>query len=271
MKISIVTINYNNLEGLKKTIESVFSQTFKDVEYIVIDGGSSDGGKEYLDSLPRERFASIVSEPDGGLYDAMNKGISHSSGDYVIFMNSGDVFFDDLTLEKIFSKNKYDSDVLYGSTLYGYEDGYVLRKPRELSVLERELPFCHQAVFVKGDLIRNRKFDLQYRFISDYDMLYHFWKGDKQFEEIPQIVAIYDASGVSASKKNSWRIYEERCLIHGLKPSKTQFRIAQAKGNLKGLLRTLIPGKVRDKLLGRNPGELEKYELTDFKSFKSNC
>lgn len=90
MKISIITINYNNIEGLKQTVESVLSQTYIDKEYIVIDGGSKDGAVDFLKS--QNKITYWVSEKDGGLYNAMNKGIRKLSGDYVIFMNSGDVF-----------------------------------------------------------------------------------------------------------------------------------------------------------------------------------
>lgn len=97
-KISIITISYNNLEGLKRTVHSVLSQSYKDYEYIVVDGGSNDGSKEYLEANSAH-ITRWVSEPDKGIYNAMNKGIAMATGKYCIFMNSGDHFFSATTLE----------------------------------------------------------------------------------------------------------------------------------------------------------------------------
>ena len=94
MKVSVITINYNNRDGLERTIESVVNQTFKDFEYIIIDGNSSDGSKELFLSYKDKYSIRGVSEPDQGLYNAMNKGVDMAQGDYCIFMNSGDAFFD---------------------------------------------------------------------------------------------------------------------------------------------------------------------------------
>ena len=101
MKLSVITINFNNRDGLRKTIESVVNQTFKDFEYIIIDGGSTDGSvdviKEYAD-----RIDYWVSEPDKGIYNAMNKGIDVAKGEYCIFMNSGDCFYVNDVYENVF-------------------------------------------------------------------------------------------------------------------------------------------------------------------------
>ena len=102
MKLSIITINYNNLAGLQKTIESVVSQTFRDFEWIVIDGGSVDGSRELIERYANS-FSYWVSEPDKGIYNAMNKGIVVAKGDYLLFLNSGDWLCDEMALERSFS------------------------------------------------------------------------------------------------------------------------------------------------------------------------
>ena len=104
MKVSIITISYNNLEGLKKTYDSISRQTFCDYEWIVIDGGSVDGTKAVLKEHEHE-LSFWCSEPDKGVYNAQNKGTEHANGEYCIYMNSGDSFFADDTLEKIFEKH----------------------------------------------------------------------------------------------------------------------------------------------------------------------
>ena len=112
-KLSIITINYNNLEGLKKTFESVFMQTYQDFEYIVIDGGSTDGSKEYI-AENADKINYWVSEPDKGVYHAMNKGIMKANGEYLLFINSGDELFENNTIEKSLS-NLHTEEIIAGN------------------------------------------------------------------------------------------------------------------------------------------------------------
>lgn len=112
MKLSIITVNLNNKDGLQKTIDSVISQTFKDFEWLVIDGGSVDGSKELIEKYS-DQICYWVSEPDKGIYNAMNKGIKQAKGEYVLFLNSGDYLFSIDVLQKIFSFNN-SSDIIYG-------------------------------------------------------------------------------------------------------------------------------------------------------------
>src|ERR1035437_595442 len=103
-KLSIITVNLSNATGLRKTIESVISQTFTDYEYLIIDGGSTDGSLDIIKEFA-DRMSYWVSEPDGGIYNAMNKGIAWATGDWIIFMNSGDVFRNIEVLENVFNRN----------------------------------------------------------------------------------------------------------------------------------------------------------------------
>ena len=112
-KISIVTINYNNPSGLKKTIESVVNQTWKNFEYIIIDGGSTNGDVDIIKSFDNQ-IDYWVSEPDKGIYNAMNKGIKKATGDFIIFINSGDNFTNSSVLEEVQSKLTSDFDIYYG-------------------------------------------------------------------------------------------------------------------------------------------------------------
>ncbi|HMK06596.1 MAG TPA: glycosyltransferase, partial [Flavobacterium sp.] len=116
-KISIITINYNESEGLKKTIESVISQTFRDYEFIVIDGNSSDGSKDVIAQY-NDKITYALSEPDSGIYNAMNKGIRAAKGDYVFFLNSGDRFLETHTLEKSDQLIDGKYDICYGNQTY---------------------------------------------------------------------------------------------------------------------------------------------------------
>lgn len=121
MKLSIITVNLNNLEGLKKTYDSVVCQTFTDYEWLVIDGGSTDGSREFIEQH-QDKFAYWCSEPDKGIYNAMNKGIVRAKGEYLNFMNSGDCFACEETVAEVFGKNR-TADILYGYSFYGSRDG----------------------------------------------------------------------------------------------------------------------------------------------------
>ncbi|GHU81677.1 glycosyl transferase [Bacteroidia bacterium] len=128
MKLSIITINYNNREGLKKTIESVVSQTFRDYEYIIIDGGSTDGSVEII-KQHADQITYWISEPDKGIYDAMNKGIRQSKGEYCQFLNSGDRLYSNTVLSAVFQED-YAEDLVTGNVIEQYKHKTVLRKGR---------------------------------------------------------------------------------------------------------------------------------------------
>jgi glycosyltransferase involved in cell wall biosynthesis len=136
MKYSIITVNFNNKEGLRKTIESVIHQTFRDYEFIVIDGGSTDGSTDIL----REYDTHInywVSEPDGGIYQGMNKGIKIAAGEYLNFMNSGDCFYDPDILEKV-SRYKSEADFIVGKDYHYNEEthqGHVSIQPPRTTMI----------------------------------------------------------------------------------------------------------------------------------------
>lgn len=262
MKISVITINYNNIEGLKTTIQSVSGQKDVHLEYIIVDGNSTDGAQDYLKTVYDQGVISkLVSEPDKGLYDAMNKGLELATGDYILFMNSGDCFFDDYVLSNIeFSlEDKYD--VIYGKALYGYNDGYVLRSPQPLSTISKELPFCHQASLVRTSLAKCLKFDLNLRFIADYNMFYSIWRQGGSFKEINDIIAIYDATGMSANKKNARTIYEEGCYVHNTRPTHICFLLRQTTAILKSFTRLAIPTCLRNLILNRPSDSLRKHNL----------
>ena len=166
MKYSIITINYNNKEGLERTIKSVLGQTWQNYEYIIIDGGSTDGSvdviKEYASHIDY-----WVSEPDGGRYPAMNKGIKQATGDYLNFMNSGDTFHSASVLEDITNMN-YDEDIITGG-FYDLEKGIkhiiIPQKVTLLTMLKNT--FNHQATFYKKELFQKRLYDENYIIQSD--------------------------------------------------------------------------------------------------------
>ena len=256
MKISIITINYNNIDGLKATFESVISQTYIDKEFIVIDGGSTDGAREYLNTHSLN-MVYWCCEKDKGLYDAMNKGIRKSTGDYLIFMNSGDRFFNENVLSDIFDQGMYTEDVLYGSTVYEYNGKGVLRHPRTVEVLAKELPWCHQSTFVKGDVMRKIMYDTRYKIIADYAFFYKLWNEHYSFRLINKIVAIYDTTGMSADSSRSKQIFSERCMIYGKEFSVISYWFKLFRQEIRKKVRDIIPTNIMD-IIRRRPKDSTK-------------
>ena len=167
MKLSIITINFNDVNGLKRTIDSVVSQVWKEFEWIVIDGGSTDGSRELLEHY-QSYFSYWCSEPDNGIYHAMNKGISHTSGEYLNFMNAGDTFYDSSVLLKVFSQ-PHNEDILYGNWMQVYDDHkkYV-SYPADASIWNLySRTINQQAMFVKNTILSLRGFDESFRIQGD--------------------------------------------------------------------------------------------------------
>ncbi len=165
MQLSIITVNLNNRDGLQKTIDSVVSQTFKDFEWIVIDGGSTDGSRELLEQYAGH-LAYWVSEPDSGIYNAMNKGIKVAKGEYLQFLNSGDWILEKDTLQRAFGTNPKE-DIIYGDCIE--PDGSLQVFPATLDALFfYRGTLNHQASFIKASLFHDGGYDEQYRYASDW-------------------------------------------------------------------------------------------------------
>ncbi|TXE17127.1 glycosyltransferase [Psychroserpens burtonensis] len=152
MQLSIITINYNHLEGLKTTMTSVFEQTYGSIEYIVIDGGSNDGSAAFIAEHTNKLVYSI-SEPDEGIYHAMNKGIDQATGDYLLFLNSGDWLVDQFVIEKVIGFKPIE-DIVYGDPLVRKGDKWVRKfMPKAMSIgVALTHTLAHQAEFYHKDL-----------------------------------------------------------------------------------------------------------------------
>lgn len=217
MKLSIITINYNNKVGLEKTIDSVLCQTWQDFEWIIIDGGSTDGSKELIEAI-KESCSKITywcSEADEGVYNAMNKGIKHAQGDYIIFMNSGDVFVDQNVLHN-FSVCSRVNDIYYGDWIKVYPDHEEYKSypsPFDIYALYRR-NICHQAMFIKSTLLKKCGFDESYKLLADYKRWIQAAFEGYGFEYLGFTVCKYDMSGMSSTcstilQQESNRILEE--------------------------------------------------------------
>lgn len=209
MELSIITINLNNLEGLRKTVESVLSQTWKDFEWIIIDGGSSDGSKELI--VENEaHFSYWCSEPDKGIYNAMNKGAEKATGQYLLFLNSGDVLFDNTVLERVHSMG-IQSDIVTGQ-MVRMDNGALLRRYDKDIVMQLfHRTINHQATFIRKALFDEIKYDENLKIVSDWK----FWLQaivlrSCRFEVLDFPIAKQDMTGISLSDHHKDLLLAER-------------------------------------------------------------
>ena len=210
--VTIITVCRNHAQLLERTIQSVESQTWQDKEYLVIDGASTD---ETMEVIQRHQ-ASItrwVSEPDQGIYDAMNKGVRMAQGEWVIFMNAGDTFASDDTLRGVFGSPQ-DADVIYGDVIKG---GHV--KKAEAPHNAHRMFFCHQSAFVRTSCLRAFPFDTTHRMSADFKQIKQLYLSGKTFKQLDFPVANFDTQGVSNTSRsmglydNIRVIRETDCLV----------------------------------------------------------
>jgi len=205
-KISVITVNYNDKAGLQKTIESVTSQTLKPFEFIIIDGGSTDGSKELIEQNA-DKIAYWVSEQDKGVYNAMNKGIKFATGDFIIFMNGGDCFYNDSVLEEITPELTADFDIYYG-------DNYkVSPNSKRLKTYPEKLNFSffyssslnHQSTFIRKSLFEKYfYYNENYKIASDWEFFaYTICHANVPAKYLAKTIALYDFTGISSNPKFS--------------------------------------------------------------------
>jgi glycosyltransferase involved in cell wall biosynthesis len=239
-KLSIITINLNNHLGLIRTVTSIQSQSFRDFENIIIDGGSTDDSVNWIQRNSK-LFAYTISEKDNGIYDAMNKGLQVARGDYCLFLNSGDYLHNQNALAnfwnefELLSKEQSDFAILYCNVITHYQ-GKMPELKRYLGVLSN-FYLCieiinHQSQFIKTELLRSvNGFDLAYKLASDYELFLKLVLIEKaKYLHIPVVVSEYDMIGTSSSKGSGNRYQLER-------------------------------NEIRKKYL---PGEYERAEIMDF-------
>lgn len=205
MNISIITVCMNAQDSVAKTIKSVLAQDYRDFEYIIKDGGSSDDTLKIADSF-KEGFAQkgipykIISEKDEGIYDAMNKSVREAQGKWINFMNSGDCFYSSVTLSDIFKKSNYVNDgILYGDAIE-YEYGHYYRFRKSFESIESSMPFSHQSAFVNRELLIRYPFKLEYPIGADYDFLLSMYQKGYHFKDTGVIVCVISKDGVSSTK-----------------------------------------------------------------------
>ncbi len=201
--LSVITIVYNNVNDIERTMLSVLNQTYGHIEYIIIDGQSTDGTREIVKQY-ESHLAKLISEKDEGIYDAMNKGIAAATGDYIIFMNSGDEFYDAGTVAAVFASAP-DADIYYGETEMIDSNGQSLGQRRHKAPeqftwrsFNLGMSVSHQAIYIKRALVE--PYDRQYALSADIDWIIRAAKKAKKIVNVNRYVAKYLVGGMSKKK-----------------------------------------------------------------------
>jgi putative colanic acid biosynthesis glycosyltransferase len=200
-KISVITINRNMADDLANTIESVLAQAYPNLEYLIIDGQSSDGSVEVI-RANAGRIAYWSSERDRSLYDAMNKGVRAATGDWIIFMNSGDRFSDDNVLDDMFAVDHAGHDLVYGHAVWHHPRVGVdtERRAEPPEVLPLRMNCSHQALFTRRELLLEHPFEVDL-LVADYAFLVRAWRSGARFYPMDRVVCRASAGGVSDRKR----------------------------------------------------------------------
>lgn len=233
-KLSVITIVYNNVRDIERTILSVINQSYSNIEYVVIDGGSSDGTLEILNKY-QSRISTLISEMDNGIYDAMNKGLARATGDYVLFMNSGDEIYAADTVKKIFSTQP-DADIYYGETEMYDENWKSLGQRRHKAPehftwedFKYGMSISHQAIYIRRGI--TEPYNTHYKLSSDIDWILSAAKRATKIVNTNMYVAKYLVGGMSKKKHRQslverFRIFSEH---YGLIPNIANHAVIAAK------------------------------------------
>ena len=248
--ITVVTVVFNGQDSIKNTIESCINQSYPNIEYIVIDGASNDSTVEIISNY-QSKISYFVSEPDLGIYDAMNKAIKVAKGEWINFMNCGDIFVNHNVLSSvadIIAKDKSSADIFYGNTVFKFKDFFLRQKPMDLHKITREMAFCHQSTFVKMDIIKQNNFDLKYKLSSDFIMMNRFYNQNKKFKYIDIYISLFDQTDGSTLRDFKKSIRERFLVFDDMTSFKKSILCYKtiARMSIGLFVRKLLPNKYKN-------------------------
>lgn len=219
-RISIVTVTYNCESTIRSTVLSVLSQNFEDIDYVIIDGKSTDSTLSIIKELNVNGIINVMSKKDHGIFDAMNKALNSINGDWVVFINSGDTFERNTVLSDVFSNN-YDSSigVIYGNVmtslngkLFYHKNNPFYKNTRKIC----EMGICHQSIFLRSDLAHQYRFDTSFKYAADYNMIRKIYNDGWHFLYVETNIAVYDLGGISTTNRIAQFKEEARiCEMYG--------------------------------------------------------
>lgn len=258
-KFSIIIVSLNTKNDFLKTLASVTNQSYDDYEIIVVDGDSNDGTIKEIFKRKKIITKYIIGK-DKGIYHAMNKGIKISSGKWIIFMNSGDIFFKKNTLYNFILGDIHNCDVVYGDTSVDAKNLKYIVKSKLFDYNTLLMPFNHQSVFVKSHILKKKNFSLKYKFSSDFDFFYYCFLNQKKFKKIDSIISKVKSGG--SADCNRQEVFNENIMIINKKGNKSIiYRLYLKKINqyFKDFLKIILPSFFQKILLKQK----YKNNLTD--------
>ncbi|WP_415407437.1 glycosyltransferase family 2 protein [Sulfurovum sp. CS9] len=194
--VTIVTVTYNAEDLLEETLLSVINQTYKNIEYIIIDGGSTDNTLEIIKKYERQ-ISYWISEPDDGLYYAMNKAIEKATGEWINFMNAGDTFADNDVVTYVMKHKDNDTELIYGN--YRKKNLDIVVKAQEKSNWYQTMPFCHQTLFTRTELMKTEPFDTNFKIAADHNFILKMYQQQKNFSYLDKTLAVFSEGGFAHS------------------------------------------------------------------------
>jgi len=248
-KVSIIVVSLNTKKKFIKTINSIKNQIYKNYEIIVVDGKSNDGTVRII-KKNEFKINKFLIERDEGIYDAMNKGIKIASGEWIIFLNSGDIFFDNFVLKKVNKLLMSNVDLLFGDTLINNEFLY-LAKAQKVSKNISNMPFCHQSVLCKSSLLKKKLFNLEYHICSDFDFILNCVLSNKRFKYYPNLISTVEAGGLSDTRrfKAHFEYFKILTRNSNFKKSYLPFLISFSLLCLKTIIKKILPNYLNKKII----------------------
>ncbi len=209
MKLSIITVCFNAEKTIRRCVSSVLEVKNVDYEYLIVDGKSTDStveiAEQFVPMFQKKGVPyQIISEKDSGIYNAMNKAIERSNGDWIIYLNSDDYFFSPNSLNLFMNDDTCDLyDVIYGDVMVLSDGKVSLQKPRDIERLKSgtEMPFCHQSTFTKKAALLKYPFDERYQIIADIDSYLRMYEAGLKFKYIPECISVFSNDGVSQTHR----------------------------------------------------------------------
>lgn len=257
--MSIITICYNAKTEIERTMLSILNQTYLYIEYIVIDGGSKDGTVDVINRY-KDRLSYFVSEPDKGIYDAMNKGVKVATGEWVLFINGGDALLCNDTLETFFASYEDKGEALITGNIRFLKNGMYLDKTPH--ILEQSLfeamPMYHPSTFIRREVHAIILYDTKYRLSADYNFFLALLIKGYRYKYIPQIIAMFDYSQGASTDNLGKALLENISIVSSYGASKVvvnQYKKKLTQYRIRKIL-YLIPAvkRMRDKRIIKKEG-----------------
>lgn len=209
-KVTVVTVTYNTKDILEETILSVINQNYKNIEYIIIDGASTDKTVDIIKKY-EDKIDYWISEPDDGIYFAMNKAIEKATGKWINFMNAGDTFFDLDTVKYVMEHKNNDAEFIYGN--FQIKETGEIRKAKERSQWHIHMPFCHQTLFTKTVIMQEELFDTSFKLAADHNFIVKMHEEGKIFDYANKVLAIFTLGGFAQSNRFLMNIESLKVLL----------------------------------------------------------